>query len=153
MGEKRQRKKSEPAPIPEPTTDLQFTDKVIQSEKPAVVLVWASYSQQCSVMEKEVEHIAPHYEGKVGFFSINADKNPETFGRYGIRSVPTLLFFRDGQVVDRIVGLIPSGPLEWRIDRLLESRRGKRVVDVSGNLAKWGTPPQDAGSRPFYGQA
>jgi thioredoxin 1 len=94
-------------------------------------------------MGKEIERLAHEYLGKVCFFSINADKNPETFGKYGIRSVPTLLFFLDSRVVDRIVGLIPTPPLRARIEHLLESSHEKGVVDVSANLAKWETEPTD----------
>jgi thioredoxin 1 len=148
---KDQRQSNPPKPlIPEPTTDLQFRDKVIRSLLPTVVYVWAPRSPQCELMEKEIERLAHEYLGKVCFFSINADKNPETFGRYGIRSVPTLLFFHDSRVVDRIVGLIPTPPLRARVDYLLEtSSHEKGVVDVSANLAKWETEPTDDHQRAF----
>jgi thioredoxin 1 len=140
-----------PPPIPEPTTDLQFRDKVLRSALPSVVLVWASYSPQCGVVEKEIEQIAKDYTGKVGFFSINADKNPETFGRYGIRSLPTLLFFHNRKVVDRVVGMIPIPPLRSRINHLLEYSHEKKVVDVSANLAKWEMEPTDNRRSSFIG--
>jgi len=138
-------------PVPEPTTDLQFRDKVLRSALPAVVFVWASHAPHCEVIQKEIERIAQEYSGKVGFFSINADKNPETFGKYGIRSVPTLLFFHDRKVVDKVVGLIPIPPLRSRINHLLESSHEKKVVDVSANLAKWETIPSDNRSSNFIG--
>ena len=151
MTEKQKGTEQTKPPVPEPTTDMQFRDKVIRANTPVVVLVWAPHALQCDVMQREIEHIAPAYEGKVGFISINADKNPETFGRYNIRMVPTMLFFHDRRVVDRIVGLIPRIPLQSRIDHLLELSGSENSIDVTSNLSKWSSESYDTGRRAFLG--
>jgi thioredoxin 1 len=145
---KDQKDKTPPKPpAPEPTTDMQFNDKVVRANIPVVVFVWAPYSEECEVVEKMLEQLAVEYDQQVCFFTINADKNPETFGRYGIRSVPTLLFFHDCKIVDRIVGMIPAGPLKSRINRMLESEGEKPIIDIPGNLAQWESDPSDTDKR------
>jgi|GEM_PF-1367007 len=149
MAVKRKITAPQPVPIPEPTTDLQFADKVIRSPIPVVLLVWASRSENCAIMEKEIQYIAPSYQGRISFLSINADKNPETFGRYGIRSVPTLLLFRNRQVMDRIVGLWYGGALKARIDRLLELDRADFAYPGPKNLAQWAKEHQIYRNPPY----
>ena len=136
---KDKKEKSPPKPpAPEPTTDMQFNDKVVRANIPVVVFVWAPHFSECEVLEKMLEQLAVEYDQQVGFFTINADKNPETFGRYGIRALPTLLFFHDCKIVDRIVGMIPMGPLKSRINKMLDPEEDHSVIDVPGNLDKWG---------------
>ncbi len=145
---KDQKEKSPPKPpAPEPTTDMQFNDKVVRANIPVIVFVWAPRSPECEVMEKMLEQLAVEYDQQVCFFTINADKNPETFGRYGIRAVPTLLFFHDCKIVDRIVGMIPLGPFKSRINRLLDSEEDKPIIDIPGNLAQWESDLSDTDDR------
>lgn len=134
-------------PAPEPTTDMQFNDKVVRANIPVVVFVWAPRSVECEALEKMLEQLAVEYDQQICFFTINADKNPETFGRYGIRAVPTLLFFHDCKIVDRIVGMIPMGPLKSRINRLLEAGGDKPFIDIPGNLAQWESDHSDTDKR------
>ena len=136
-------------PVPEPITDLQFNDRVMRTNHLVVLLVWAPHSENSAIMEKEIRFMAPSYKGKVEFFSINADKNPETFGRYGIRSLPTLLFFQNRSVVDRVVGLLLGGALKSRIDRLLDKDRNDFAYRGPRNLAKWAKEHNIYGNSPY----
>jgi thioredoxin 1 len=149
MAAKKKNTKPKEIPVPEPITDLQFNDRVMRSNLPVVLLVCAPHSENSAIMEKEIRYIAASYKGKLEFFSINADKNPETFGRYGIRSLPTLLFFQNRSVVDRIVGLLLGGALKSRIERLLDKNRDEFAYRGPRNLAQWAKEHNIYGNSPY----
>jgi thioredoxin 1 len=80
---------------------------------------WAVWCGPCQMVAPIVEELASEYNAKVKVMKLNTDENPDVAGRYGIMSIPTLLFFRDGQPVDKVVGAVPKKVLKDAIDRLL----------------------------------
>ncbi len=109
----------EPKPgRPRQVTDLEFEQEVLGSDIPAVVDFWSSTCAPCQVMSGLLSELGPKYAGQINVFKLRVDQNPESATRYQIMSVPTLVFFRKGKVVDRIVGLMPLKPLRERLDKL-----------------------------------
>jgi thioredoxin 1 len=87
-------------------TDTTFERDVLQSDKPALVDFTATWCGPCRVMAPMVEELAAEYQGRAVIGKVDVDESPETAMTYGIRSVPTLLIFKGGQVVDQIVGSV-----------------------------------------------
>ncbi len=102
---------------------LQLTDgnikEIINSGKPVVVDFWAEWCGPCRMVGPIVEELAAEYEGKVIIGKMDVDENVETPQEYGIRNIPTILFFKDGQVVDKQVGATQKAVLAAKIDALL----------------------------------
>ena len=88
-------------------TDSSFESDVVGAETPVVVDFWAVWCGPCRMVAPIVDELATEYDGKVGFAKLNVDENPEVSMKYGIRSIPTLLVFKDGKPVDQIVGALP----------------------------------------------
>jgi thioredoxin 1 len=103
---------------PSPVTDDSFEAEVLKSDIPAAVDFWASWCAPCQVMGGLLDEIGPEYQGRVNIFKLNVDRARETAARFGVRSVPTVILFRDGKPVDRIVGLLPLRPLRQKLDKL-----------------------------------
>ena len=103
---------------PLPVTDASFGQEVLESEIPVVVDFWSRTCPPCQVMGGLLDEIGPDYVGKVHFFKLNVDQNPRTAMQYQVRSIPTLILFRKGKPVDRIVGLLPLNPLRAKLDSL-----------------------------------
>ena len=103
---------------PLPVTDADFEDLVIRSEVPAVVDFWAPWCAPCSVMGGLLSEIGPEYAGRVNIFKMNVDQSPATSAQFGVRSIPTVILFRNGKPVERIVGLLPLKPLKQKLDKL-----------------------------------
>jgi thioredoxin 1 len=80
---------------------------------------WAVWCGPCQMVGPIVDEIATEYNGKLKVMKLNTDENPDVAGRYGIMSIPTLLFFKGGQAVDKVVGAVPKKVLKDAIDRLL----------------------------------
>nr|2YJ7_A Chain A, LPBCA THIOREDOXIN [synthetic construct]2YJ7_B Chain B, LPBCA THIOREDOXIN [synthetic construct] len=100
-------------------TDENFEQEVLKSDKPVLVDFWAPWCGPCRMIAPIIEELAKEYEGKVKVVKVNVDENPNTAAQYGIRSIPTLLLFKNGQVVDRLVGAQPKEALKERIDKHL----------------------------------
>lgn len=103
---------------PRPVTDGDFEAEVLKSKIPVVVDFWASWCTPCQVMGGLLDELGPEYEGRVNIFKLNVEQNRETAARFGVRSIPTVILFRDGKPVDRIVGLLPLRPLKQKLDKL-----------------------------------
>jgi len=104
---------------PTAVTDNTFGDEVLNSDMPVFVDFWAPWCGPCRLLAPIVEELADYYDGKVKFVKLNTDENPQTAGQFGVRSLPTLLVFKGGQVVGQIVGFRPKGDLQKRIDEAL----------------------------------
>ena len=100
-------------------TDADFDKSVLQSGKPALVDFWAPWCGPCRIIGPIVEELAPSYQGRAVIAKVNVDDNPQIAQKYGITSIPTLMMFKDGKLVDRVVGAMPKGELQKFIDRNL----------------------------------
>jgi len=100
-------------------TDSSFESDVLKAGRPVVVDFWAVWCGPCRMVAPIVEELSTEYDGKVDFYKLNVDENPETSMKYGIRSIPTLLVFKDGQPVDQVVGAVPKKELQKHVDAVL----------------------------------
>jgi thioredoxin 1 len=95
-------------------TDANF-DQIIASDKPVLVDFWAEWCGPCKMIGPVVEELAGDYEGKAVVAKLNVDENPQTAAKFGIRSIPTLLVFKGGQIVDKQVGAVPKSVLNQKL--------------------------------------
>lgn len=100
-------------------TEKDFDQEVVQSEQPVLVDFWADWCSPCRRMAPIVEEIAENFAGRIKVVKLNVDQNGGVTERYGVMSIPTLLFFKHGQVVERLIGLRPKEEVVEIIQRLL----------------------------------
>lgn len=100
-------------------TDETFETEVIQSDVPVVVDFWAAWCGPCRLINPIIEALADAYEGKAKIAKVNIDDYEDLASQYHIMGVPTLLFFKDGKLIDRTEGVIPKEAIAERIDGLL----------------------------------
>jgi thioredoxin 1 len=103
----------------ETLTDGNFDDSVIKSSIPVLVDFWAEWCGPCRMIAPTVEELATDYGGKVTIGKLNVDDNPNTATQFGVRSIPTLLLFKGGEVVESIVGLTDKTRLQALLDKHL----------------------------------
>lgn len=99
-------------------TDANF-ETILASGKPLLVDFWAEWCGPCKMIGPSVEELAKEYDGKAIIGKVNVDNNPNTAAKFGIRSIPTLLFFKDGQVVDKQIGAVAKAALAKKLDAVL----------------------------------
>ena len=102
--------------------DQNFEDKVIQSDMPVVVDFWAPWCGPCKAVSPIIEKMADEHQGQVQFAKINIDDNAETAKKYGIKSVPTIMLFSDGQMVDKMVGVVTAAKLGESLQNVLAGK-------------------------------
>lgn len=90
-------------------------DQIVKTDKPVLVDFWAEWCGPCKMIGPIVEELAGDYEGKAVVAKLNVDENPQTAAKFGIRSIPTLLVFKNGQVVDKQVGAVPKSVLSQKL--------------------------------------
>jgi thioredoxin 1 len=95
-------------------TDATFND-AINGDKPVLVDFWAEWCGPCKMIGPAVEELANDYDGKAVVAKLNVDENPETTAKFGVRSIPTLLVFKNGQIVDKQVGAVPKSVLAQKL--------------------------------------
>ena len=103
-------------------TDQTWDNEVLDSDLPIIVDFWAEWCAPCFMIAPVVEQIGEEYEGKIKVGKLNVDANPTTAGKYQIMAIPTLLFFKGGKLVDRVVGVVPKKILVEKIEKILEEK-------------------------------
>ena len=99
--------------------DSSFDSEIVQAEKPAVVDFWAPWCGPCKAIGPVMEELAGSYGEQIKFTKCNVDDNPVTPGKFGIKAIPTLIFFKEGKVVDQITGMVAKSKLEDTIKALI----------------------------------
>lgn len=100
-------------------TDDNFENEVLKSDKPVLIDFWAVWCGPCRLIAPIVEELAGEFEGKVKIGKLDVDENQDSAIRYGVRSIPTILFFKGGQVVDTIIGAVPKNHIVQKLNALL----------------------------------
>ncbi len=117
------------------TSDAEFSKHVLESQEPVLVDFWATWCGPCKAIAPTLEALATQYKGRVKVAKLNIDEQQKTAQTYGIRSIPTLLLFKGGKVIDQVVGAVPKAKLEETFKKALVRR-----------------PPATFGERPHAGQ-
>jgi thioredoxin 1 len=99
--------------------DGSFENEVLQSDKPVLVDFWAPWCGPCKAIGPVVEELAGQFSDQIKFTKCNVDNSPVTPGKFGIKAIPTLIFFKDGDVVEQITGMVAKSKLEEAIKKLL----------------------------------
>ena len=100
-------------------TDASFEEVVLKSDKPVLVDFWATWCGPCRMLGPVIEEIATEYEGRVVVGKVDVDSNQEYAAKYGVRNIPTVLVFKNGEVVGRQVGVAPKNTYTEALDSLL----------------------------------
>ncbi len=100
-------------------TEENFKSEVIESSQPVLVDFWAEWCGPCKMIAPAIEELAADFDGKAKVVKVNVDEQPRLAQEYGVRSIPTLLFFRDGKVAEQLVGAAQKEALAEKLNRLI----------------------------------
>ncbi len=100
-------------------TDDNFESEVLQSDQPVLVDFWAAWCGPCRIIAPIIEELAEDFEGRAKLVKLDVDYNPKVATNFGVRSIPTLLFFKDGIVVDQLIGAAPKKTLSDKLENLV----------------------------------
>ena len=98
-------------------SDAEFDEYVIKGDLPSLVDFWAPWCGPCKAIGPVIEELADEFEGKVQITKMNVDDNPTTPGKYGIRAIPTLILFKDGEIVDQVTGAVGKTQLTAMLNK------------------------------------
>ncbi|MCF8303672.1 MAG: thioredoxin [Bacteroidales bacterium] len=101
-------------------TDSNFEELVLKSDKLVIVDLWAEWCGPCRMVGPIVNEIGDEYEGKVVAGKLDVDSNPNVTAQYGVRNIPTILFFKNGEIVDKQVGAVPKSVLVGKLEKHLD---------------------------------
>ncbi len=104
---------------PVEVTEANWDDTVLNSDVPVLVDFWAEWCGPCKMIAPTVHEMAVEYDGQLNVGKVDVDSNPNIAMKYGVRSIPALIFFKDGKPVDQIVGAVPKGVLQKKVDAVL----------------------------------
>lgn len=100
-------------------TDANFDAEALKSDTPVVIDFWATWCGPCRMIAPIMEELAGHYEGKVKIGKLDVDENQQVAIKYGVRSIPTVLIMKGGEIKDTIIGAVPKGTFIEKIDKVL----------------------------------
>ncbi len=104
---------------PTHVSDADFQSEVLQAEQPVLVDFWAEWCPPCKMLEPIVADLATEYDNRIKVAKLDVDANPETAGKFGVMSIPTLILFKDGSEAQRLVGYKPKSALKATLDAAL----------------------------------
>ena len=100
-------------------TDANFAELAEKSDKPVIIDLWAEWCGPCRMVGPIVEELAKEYEGKAVIGKLDVDNNPVTTNKFAVRNIPTILFMKNGEIVDKQVGAVPKSVLVGKLEKLL----------------------------------
>jgi thioredoxin 1 len=100
-------------------TDANFDELVLKSDKPVVVDFWAAWCGPCRMVGPIIEEMSGEYDGKAVIGKVDVDQNPGVSAKFGIRNIPTIIFVKNGEIVDKSVGAVPKAQLTSKLDAIL----------------------------------
>ena len=100
-------------------TDDNFEEEVIKSDKPVLIDFWATWCGPCKMIAPIVEEMAKEYDGKVKIGKLDVDSNQQSSIKYGVRSIPTLLLFNNGEIKETIIGAVPKAQIVQKLEALI----------------------------------
>ncbi len=104
---------------PTHVSDADFQSEVLQAEQPVLVDFWAEWCPPCKMLEPIVADLATEYDNRIKVAKLDVDANPETAGKFGVMSIPTIILFKDGSEAQRLVGYKPKSALKATLDAAL----------------------------------
>ncbi len=100
-------------------TDATFDEVVMKSDKPVVLDFWATWCGPCRMIAPSIDEMSEEYEGKAVIGKVDVDNNPGITGQFGVRNIPTVLFVKNGEVVDKQVGAVPKSALVAKLEKIM----------------------------------
>jgi thioredoxin 1 len=115
---------------PVSVTEQTFEAEVLQSDLPVLTDFWVDWCGPCRRIAPIVEALAGEYAGRLKVAKVDVDRNPDLAGRYNVRSIPTLVVFKGGELVERLVGFVPREELRRQVDVALRSTAGRAETEI-----------------------